>query len=317
MIRHSLSAAMAALLLATGGAQAQGFFERLFGITPSPPPASAPSAPPPSSAPSDDAPKRTAPPPQPARPVAMRAPNEDAVIGRELKQHGSNGSLRLERAGRGDVRLKMTVVGRRSQQSVEICQVAVGGPDGVPLVSQGRPEGAPRYTLSDAGCPLQIDVLDEAVVVKGPTEICVFTAPACQADPSGLWGPEPAQLLGRAKDYEQARGAADKAVRDNYKVLVQRANPQGVRPIVAEQAAFSSDREMVCRSYAREGSHSFCNARMTEHRALALATRLGVSTQTAANQPNPELRRRRNDAMGLPATEELVQRRSGGAGIED
>jgi hypothetical protein len=66
-------------------------------------------------------------------------------------------------------------------------------------------------------------------------------------------------------------------VRDNYKVLTQRAGPQGVRPIVVEQAAFSSEREQVCREYAREGAHGFCHARYTEARLASLANKLGLA----------------------------------------
>lgn len=305
-----LAGLLAGILGAPIDAQAQNFFERLFGLTPSrPSPPAGFNAPAPPTLPLDDGPKRTAPAPVvQARPVSVKAPSEDAVLGRELKQNGTNGSLRIEQTARTDLRLKLTVVGRRAPQSVETCSVVLGGAEGLALVAQGRPEGAARFQSPDPACPLQVDILEEAVLVKGPTEICIFQAASCQADPSGLWGPEPGQLIGRAKDYEQARGTADKAVRENYKVLSQRATPQGVRPIVAEQAAFSSDREMLCRSYAREGSHSFCNSRVTEARALSLATRLGLSTVTASTQPDLRTRRR-NDAMGLPATDEIMQRR--------
>ena len=79
-------------------------------------------------------------------------------------------------------------------------------------------------------------------------------------------------------------------MRENYKALTQRASRQGARPIVAEQAAFSSEREQVCRSYAREGAHGFCNARFSEARAVTLAARLGLLQQAeapAARPPRP------------------------------
>ena len=311
-MRHSRLLVFAlALSLVGGGAQAQNFFERLFGITPSrpQPPATvipAPSLPSGGGGASVDEPRRTAPPPVTAKPTALRAPSEDAIVGRELKQNGANGGLRFERTARADYRLKLNLIGRRAAQSTETCAIALGGEEGAALVSLGRPEGVPRYQLQDTTCPLQIDVLDEAVLVKGPTDACVFTTANCQADPSGLWGPDPGQLVGRARDYEQSRGTADKAVRDNYKVMVQRARPEGVRPVVAEQAAFSSDREMLCRGYAREGSHSFCNSRVTEARAISLATRLGV-TVTASTQPAEPRSRRRPEPYGIPPTDELMR----------
>ena len=307
---------VAALSLAAADAQAQNFFERLFGIAPSrpqPPPVyQQPTRAPPPEMPFDDAPRRAAPAPAPAvaRPVAVRVPTEDAVLGRDLKQNGSNGSLKIERTARGDLRLRLSLVGRRSAQSAETCTVPLTGPEGAALVSQGRPEGIPRYQLQDPTCPLQLDVLDEAVLVKGPADICVFQNVACQADPSGLWGPEPGQLLPRARDFEQARGSADKAVRENYKVMTQRARPEAVRAVVAEQAAFSADREMLCRSYAREGATSFCNARFTEARAVSLATRLGVGTTTASSENRPRRGRQPGDSPDLPPSDELMQRRA-------
>lgn len=308
MTRFRLPILAAVLSLAAADASAQNFFERLFGITPSRPQAPAFNAPqPPPEMPAEEAPRRVAPAaPVVPRPVAIRAPSEDTVIGRDLRQNGSNGSLRIERAGRGDLRAHLTLVGRRSAQSVETCSIPITPSDGAALVSQGRPEGTARYQLQDPTCPLQLDLLDESVLVKGPTEICTFQAASCQADPSGLWGPEPAQLTSRVRDYEAIRASADRIVRDNYKVMASRAAPAAMRPIIAEQAAFSADRETLCRSYAREGSTSFCNARFTEARAMSLASRLGITTASA---DATRAARRRPDPYGLPSTDEIMQRR--------
>ena len=80
-----------------------------------------------------------------------------------------------------------------------------------------------------------------------------------------------------------------------------------MRPVVAEQAAFSADRETMCRSYRREAAHGFCNARFTEGRAVVLAARLGVlPTPEAAPQAarlvrvrraKPRSRRRRSRSL--------------------
>ncbi|WP_133769071.1 hypothetical protein [Enterovirga rhinocerotis] len=311
-----LTAASAAFAPA---AQAQNFFERLFGIAPSRPvaPQPAPVAPGPDGFGAGE-PPRARPAPIQARPVSLRVPSEEALLGKELKQNGSSGSLRIERVGgRSDLRARITLVGRRSAQSVETCSVALGGSDGVPLVSQGRGEGLQRFSIDEAGCSLTLDILDESVLVKGAGESCLFQAAQCQADASGLWGPEPNQLLGRAREYESIRASADKAARENYKVLVQRARPEGVRPIVAEQAAFSSERETTCRGYAREPQHSFCNARFSEGRAITLAQRLGVAVAAAAQPGGPtqgptRVRVREQvqprDPYGIPPTNELVER---------
>ncbi|GJE44933.1 hypothetical protein AEGHOMDF_4126 [Methylobacterium soli] len=95
-------------------------------------------------------------------------------------------------------------------------------------------------------------------------------------------------------------------MRDNYKLMTQRARREDVRPIVTEQAAFSSDREQVCRTYAREGAHGFCHLRFSEARALALATRLGVSVvpgaaPTAAATPRPARRKPTVEGMNPDA----------------
>jgi len=318
MRRIGLAILVAALTAAAGGAQAQNFFELLFGIKPARPPQEQPQQPafrrPPDPAPQSDLPfdepRRQSAPAAPAVPkvASVRAPNEESILGRDLKQNGSNGSLRIERTSRGDMRVKLTLVGRRSAQSVETCSIPLAGSEGAPLVSQGRPEGTARYQLQDPTCPLQIDVLDDAVLVKGPAEVCTFQSVSCQADPSGLWGPEPAQLLPKVRDYEAMRASADKIVRDNYKVLASRARPENARPIVAEQAAFSADREMLCRTYAREATTSFCNAKFTEARALSLATRLGVAISTASAEPRSR-RRQQVDPYSLPSSDELMQRR--------
>jgi hypothetical protein len=316
MRRIGLAILVAALTAAAGGAQAQNFFELLFGIKPARPPQEQPAfrrpaepAPPPEMP--FDEPRRPSAPAAPAVPrvASIRAPNEESILGRDLKQNGANGSLRIERTSRGDMRVKLTLVGRRSAQSVETCSIPLSGGEGAPLVSQGRPDGTARYQLQDPTCPLQIDVLDESVLVKGPSEVCTFQSVSCQADPSGLWGPEPAQLLPKVRDYEAMRASADKIVRDNYKVLASRARPENARPIVAEQAAFSADREMLCRTYAREATTSFCNAKFTEARALSLAARLGVAVSTASAEPRPR-RRQQVDPYSLPSSDDLMQRRS-------
>ena len=293
-----LAAVLAVSAASPRAALAQGFFERLFGIRPAPvppasvpqpgrplppPPPGAPGLPPADWVPPGDGPEGPVQPSgqAPARPVAMRPPTEDSVLGRDLKLNGTTGALRLDRGPQGVLRAQMTLTGLRASQLTESCSVKLGG-DSVPVSSLGRPEGLPRYELQVPACPMTFDVVEGAVLVTAPADACVIQEADCRVEPRGLWGPDPASLLPRAADLEQARGSADRAVRENYKALTQRAAPQSVRPIVAEQAAFSSDREQVCRTYAREGAHGFCNARFTEARAVTLAARLGMLVQPEA-----------------------------------
>ncbi len=298
-----LAAVLATAAASPGTAAAQGFFERLFGMRPLPPPPASvpqqnrPLPPPPPGVPgvppSDWVPDNGVPegPMQPsgaapARPVAMRPPTEEGILGRELKLNGIGGSLRIDRAGQG-LRAQATLAGAKISQPTESCSVKLTGGEALPLSSLGRVDGLSRYELQAPGCPIVFDVIEGAVMVTAPTEACLIQEADCQVEPRGVWGPDPASLLPRAADFEQVRGTADRAVRENYKALTQRASPQAVRPIVAEQAAFSSEREQVCRSYGREGAHGFCNARFTEARAVTLASRLGLLLQAEAQATRP------------------------------
>jgi hypothetical protein len=230
--------------------------------------------------------------PLPARPVAVRPPGEDGILGRDLKLNGTSGAMRIDRAGQG-LRAQVTLSGAKISQPTESCSVRLGGGEPVPLTSHGRPEGLARYELQAPSCPIVFDVIEGAVMVTAPTEACVIQEADCRVEPRGVWGPDPASLLPKAAELEQARGSFDKAVRENYRALTQRAGPQSVRPIVAEQAAFSSEREQVCRSYAREGAHGFCNARYSEARAVTLASRLGILLQPETQAAQAERARRR------------------------
>ncbi|GJD99996.1 hypothetical protein [Methylobacterium isbiliense] len=282
-------------------ASAQSFFEELFGIgrARQPPPRAAPP-----SAPVDVPPEgpRPAPaPPAPPKPVVIRAPSDDSVIGQDLQQNGSDGSLRLERA-QGGLSARITLAGIKVSQPTESCRVSLSGGAPLTLADQGRPNGVTRLAASDPVCPLRLEILDGSVLVTTGAEpdTCVFQAADCAVRPKGLWGPGPASLVPRAQEFDSARGSADKAVRENYKVLTQRAKREDIRPIVAEQAAFSSEREQMCRAYAREGVHGYCHLRFSEARALSLATRLGIATSaapTASATPRPPRRRPPVDGM--------------------
>jgi hypothetical protein len=303
-----LAAVLAGATAVAEGAAAQNFFERLFGIRPSEPfypPANVPRGPAP--APMPGAPDEAGLPPGPVapsgppppKPVVLRAPTEDGVLGRELKLNGAAGSLRLERAG-ADLRAQITLAGAKISQPTQACTVKLGEGAPLTLTNAGRRDGLQRYEVPAPSCPIAFEILDGAVLVTDPKEVCVVEAADCRVEPQGLWGPEPASLLPKAREIEQARGQADRAVRENYKVLTQRAKPQEVRPIVSEQAAFSSEREQLCRSYQREGGHGFCNARFTEARAVALASRLGVLAPAAEAPPERRPRPPRQAGSPMP-----------------
>lgn len=325
-MRPTRSLAIPLLVLAAaalpGEAAAQNFFEELFGIgraakPPVPPrgvpPAGAPQpgAPLPPGESGEGAPAAEAPRPAPARPVVLKAPSEESVVGQELMLNGLAGKLKLERAGAA-LTARVTLPGTKVSQPAEACTVPLGGGNPLTLTAEGRPEGVARYEAAAAECPLRFEVAEGGVLVSGlgPNPVCTFSAVDCATTPVGLWGPAAAGLIPRSSEFDTARGVADKAVRENYKVMTQRARREDVRPIVTEQAAFSSDREQLCRTYAREGAHGFCHLRVTEHRALALATRLGANTAapTAAAaprrpRPKPAVEGMNPDAGGAQQSE--------------
>jgi hypothetical protein len=222
-----------------------------------------------------------------ARPVVAKAPTEELVLNRELKLNGSMGRFRIERVGRSDLRARLTLDGTRLTQPGESCTVRLE--EAVALTARGWVDGLLRYEVGAPACPIIADLVDGALWVRGPAGACVIEAADCRVDPRGLWGPDPTALAPLARAIEQDRGRADRAVRENYKALTERARPQEVRAVVSEQAAFSAEREMLCRSYAQEASHGFCNARFTQARAAQLAARLGGRPAPAIPRPRQAL----------------------------
>ncbi len=322
-----LTALIPVVLSATGlvvtprAALAQSFFEDLFGIgrgakppvpprgIPAPPPQGPPGEPGVPSIPAEPGAESKPAAPAPARPVLLKVPAEDNVFGQELMRNGSAGSLKLERAGNTIV-ARVTLPGSKVSQPAEACKIPLNGGAPMMLTSEARADGIPRFEAAGGECPLRFEVLEGSVLVTAlsSTPVCTFAAADCATTPVGLWGPAGATLIPRSAELDTARGVADKAVRDNYKVMTQRARGQDIRPIVTEQAAFSSDREQLCRSYAREGAHGFCHVRISEARAIALATRLGVTPSAAPSSAAAAPRPRRKpaveglnpDAAGVP-----------------
>ena len=294
-----------ALYLHAPDARAQNFFEQLFGIgraaRPPVPPRSVPSEAPPPVIPGapvpgepvpDEAPRASVP-AAPRQPVVLRAPSEDNVLGQDLLFNGLSGGLKLER-GAGGVTALVTLPGTRVSQPIESCSVKLNAGKPIALTAMGKPEGVARFEAPAAECPLRFDVLEGSVIATplGGNPTCTFSAADCATTPSGLWGPAAAAVMPRASEFDAGRGVADKAVRDNYRVMTQRTRATDVRPVVQEQAAFSADREEMCRTYAREGAHGFCHLRFTEARAIALATRLGVNTAAPTASATPRPRRK-------------------------
>ncbi|HEX2552480.1 MAG TPA: hypothetical protein VHL98_02180 [Microvirga sp.] len=213
--------------------------------------------------------------PAPPKPVPAKTASEASVLGRQLRLNGQDGSLRLERSGRDEWRARISLAGTRISRPGEACTVEPA--EALPVSLRGRPDGLMRFEIDVPSCPIAASLLDGALWVREPAGLCQIEASDCRVNPRGVWGPEPAALVPLARTIETDRGIADRTVRENYKVMTQRAAPGEVRPIVSEQASFSADRETVCRNYRGEATHGFCNARFTEGRAAQLAARLGIA----------------------------------------
>lgn len=234
-------------------------------------------------------------PPKPRAPSmpAIKLPSEESITGRVLRHNGALGQASFEKLGSG-YGLKISADGYQSDNLTEPCVVDFGDAP-VPATPQGKPAGVPRYQLEAPACPIVFDVLDGAFLVVEPAEPCVITAAACRIDPRGLWGPDARTLSARAKEIESERGKAERAVREGYKALAAKADLAEQRTIAREQAGFSSDRELICRDFQREGAHGFCATRITEARAASIRARLGLP------EPKPERPRPPRPAVARPA----------------
>jgi hypothetical protein len=81
-----------------------------------------------------------------------------------------------------------------------------------------------------------------------------------------------------------ARARVEKTVRGNFRTLYDRNKKEkAIRSfVVKEQAGFSSWREEICRSYARESDFGYCALRLTEARAITLGAQLAKGVKLTA-----------------------------------
>lgn len=231
--------------------------------------------------------------PRPAAMPAIKVAGEDAILGRVLRRNGGVGEAVFEKTATG-YGLKLNAEGFQADNLVEPCAISFGDKP-LPVTALGRPAGVPRYRLEASICPIVFDVLDGAFLVVEPAQPCVVEAAACRIDPRGLWGPDSRTLPARAKEIEAARGVAERAVREGYRVLTAKSDATEQRTIAREQAGFSAERAQICRDFQREGTVGFCGARITEARAASLRARLGITSE-----PKPAAKPRPRPAAPLP-----------------
>ncbi len=240
--------------------------------------------------------------------VAVRAPVETGLMGRELRQNGLNGLINFQRQGELAIS-RLVLSGERISNRREICRVEVeGGP--FTASPQSRQGGLKRYAIKIPACPFTFVVLDAAIlatVSEGAAPVqpsasarpdnragntagmCAFTQADCVVHIGGVWGPAGSSISkGEIDQVLKARSAAEKNALANYRALIAQAkgDRQKIRAIAAEQASFSSKRAEQCTEYDREEIHGFCSARVTEARAVALRAELNPTAfDTENNAP--------------------------------
>ena len=236
----------------------------------------------------------------PPKPVIIKAPAEDTVIGHPLSRDGVKGEMVLDKSGEGLALSKLTLDGDKISKPGTACVVDVALASPLAATPAGRPAGAIRYGVPVPACPFSIDILDGAVLLTRPEPSCQFTAADCRVSPGGLWGPRAVDITPkRAKDLERERVRLETTMRANFHALLRKAGKDriAVKAIAKDQAAFSSEREMTCRDYADETVHGFCSTQITQARALALMAQFGTTPE------GPHARRSRPRTAAEPPEE--------------
>ena len=219
--------------------------------------------------------------------VMPKAPTEDAILDKSLKLDGSGSEIQITRAG-ADLQVgKLIFAGDRLSRSGEQCRYEAPGS---PLKLTARESGAGlrRYQVEFPECAFSFDVLDGAILATNEGKICEIKSADCRIDPEGLWGMGETDFDPKtAGDMLGARAKVERTVRSNFRALYDRnKGDKALRAfIVREQAGFSSWREEVCRSYAKESDFGYCALRLTEARVISLGAQLASGIKQPEEKP--------------------------------
>ena len=205
-----------------------------------------------------------------------------SVVDRPLLLNGTDGQLQMSyvEKKKGLKIDKFTLLGEVVSNPGQKCQIDIVADAPIEAKSQGAPEGLTRYSVDIPACPLTFDLLDGAVLVPPQPTACVFQAADCQAIPSGLWGPAGASLDADVKAIAHERSRAESSIATSLKIL-QKRDKAGVAALAQEQSDFAAQRDDLCRGYADEAKHGFCDAELS----LARAIKLHKRTQAAKLSP--------------------------------
>jgi hypothetical protein len=219
--------------------------------------------------------------------------SEPATIeGRELRLNGRGGDLQLS-AG-DDKTLKITkfaMLGEVVSDPSKACRIDIVAEQPIEAVAKGAPDGLPRYSADIAACPLTFDIVDGAVLVPAQANACVFAAADCQASPSGLWGPQPAEIEKDPKAISKLRAAADRSIQDSLRDLEKR-DANAAASLAREESDFASERDEVCQAYADESRLGFCASRLAQARAALLVKRVADAGPASDRSPSRHKRKK-------------------------
>jgi len=197
------------------------------------------------------------------------------AVGRPLKLNGRDGELTLWGRERALKIAKLTLAGEVISDPTQKCRIDIVGEQPIEAKSLGHPDGLARYEAEIPVCTFAFDVVEGAVLVPAQSAACVFKAADCQANPSGLWGPDAASLADEAKAIEHARTHADDAAMRLLKALQGRfkGKPEA-DDVEREETDMVSRGQDVCHGYDHETDHGFCASRMAQARAAWLKARV-------------------------------------------
>ncbi|ATQ69783.1 MULTISPECIES: hypothetical protein [Methylosinus] len=218
----------------------------------------------------------------PVAPIAPKPPSEDTIVGHALYLDGTRSAIELQRQGEGLEVVRLALTGDRLSRSGEACRIEVV--ERLRLTMRSTQSGLRRYEVDFPACPFTFDALDGAILVSNDGKACVLKQADCRADPNGLWGMGENELdPKKAKDMLTLRARVEQKMRNDFKALYAKikSDKASRKELVREQAGFSARREEICRAYVSEADFGYCALRVTEARALILASQLADSFKTA------------------------------------
>jgi hypothetical protein len=210
------------------------------------------------------------------------------LVDKPLKLNGRNGELELTRGDDKALKIvKYVMLGEVVSNPTQQCRIDIVAQTPIEAIPQGEPDGLPRYSAAIPACPLSFDVVDGAVLVPAQTDACVFAAADCRASPSGLWGPDAAELDKEPKAISKLRTIADRSIKESQRAL-ERRDKDAAASLAREGSDFSATRDDVCHDYVAESRLGFCASRLAQTRAALLAKRVA---ETDASEPKDKERK--------------------------